>query len=400
MDTTQALLPLPSGLVCEPLLPSIAAQAVEADRTRDVSRAVIDAIKASDLIRLSATPEIGGLGASVTAIAHEFEAVAAACGSTAWCLWNHLCVFHYYVMTLGPDGADTLRGIVRAREWVTYPNGAGSGVTGTLDGDEYVLNGKITFASGARYGEWALVMFREQREAAEPSLHFTVVRLDAPGVSIAATWDGMSVRASATDDVHFAGVRTPASLVRPFERDYVARIRRPEVPVVAHRYREDWVGLAVLWLAAQSVGAGAAALEEAVDEAATRRAIFGLKMAERPGVQFNLGEAAALLAAARATCLAGCNETDARIDSGAIPTEADYLRQLNYAMVSLRLSGEAFQLMLRTLGGNGLRESGSFERRFRDYQAAALHITAHPDRVREMTGRWLLGVDQAETLTT
>jgi hypothetical protein len=56
--------------------------------------------------------------------------------------------------------------------------------------------------------------------------------------------------------------------------------------------------------------------------------------------------------------------------------------------------------MLRTLGGNGLRESGSFERRFRDYQAAALHITAHPDRVREMTGRWLLGVDQAETLTT
>ncbi|MFN0148424.1 MAG: hypothetical protein ACKVT1_18130, partial [Dehalococcoidia bacterium] len=74
------------------------------------------------------------------------------------------------------------------------------------------------------------------------------------------------------------------------------------------------------------------------------------------------------------------------------PTAADHFRQLNYAMASLRLAGEAFQLILRVAGGNGLRESATLERRFRDYQAMALHITAHPDRVRELTGRWLLGV--------
>ena len=49
-------------------------------------------------------------------------------------------------------------------------------------------------------------------------------------------------------------------------------------------------------------------------------------------------------------------------------------------------------LMLRVLGGNGLRESGSFERRWRDYQAMAVHIISHPDRVNEMIGKWLLGV--------
>ena len=59
---------------------------------------------------------------------------------------------------------------------------------------------------------------------------------------------------------------------------------------------------------------------------------------------------------------------------------------------ALRLAGESMQLIVRVLGGNGLRESGSFERRFRDYQAMPLHINAHPDRVSEAYGRHLLGL--------
>jgi alkylation response protein AidB-like acyl-CoA dehydrogenase len=148
----------------------------------------------------------------------------------------------------------------------------------------------------------------------------------------------------------------------------------------------------VLWLAAQATGLAAAALDDAAGQAAGRRAIFGAAMAQRPGVQLNLGEAAALIASARATWLYGCDETDDRIANCVTPTEADRLRQLGYAMVSLRLSGDAMALLLRTLGGNGLRESGGFEARFRDFQAMALHITAHPDRVTEATGRWLLGL--------
>jgi len=43
-------------------------------------------------------------------------------------------------------------------------------------------------------------------------------------------------------------------------------------------------------------------------------------------------------------------------------------------------------------GGNGLREGGSFERRYRDFQAMPLHINAHPDRVSELMGKFLLGL--------
>ena len=85
-----------------PLLPAIAAQARAADETRSVSPAVISALKASDVMRMSAAPEIGGLGSSLVEIGLELEAAAAACASTAWCLWNHLAVFHIFCGLLGP----------------------------------------------------------------------------------------------------------------------------------------------------------------------------------------------------------------------------------------------------------------------------------------------------------
>src|SRR3954447_13045143 len=105
-------------LLCAHLVPLIAAQADDADRTRTVAPEVIAAIKASPLMVMAATPELGGLGSTIGDIARELEAVAAACGSTAWCLWNHLCVFHLYCGLLGPAHADLLRGITQNGEWV------------------------------------------------------------------------------------------------------------------------------------------------------------------------------------------------------------------------------------------------------------------------------------------
>jgi hypothetical protein len=51
------------------------------------------------------------------------------------------------------------------------------------------------------------------------------------------------------------------------------------------------------------------------------------------------------------------------------------------------------RLLLRTLGGTALRESGTFERRWRDLQAMTVHINAHPDRVHVAHGRHLLGLE-------
>ena len=50
------------------------------------------------------------------------------------------------------------------------------------------------------------------------------------------------------------------------------------------------------------------------------------------------------------------------------------------------------RLLVRVMGGNGLREGPDFERRLRDFQAMPLHINAHQDRINEQVGRALLGL--------
>ena len=385
------------ALLCAPILPAIAEQAAQADQTRSVAPHVIAAIKNTDLIRASATRNIGGIEAGIGAIAQELEAVAGACASTAWCLWNHLCVFHFICGQLGPAGSGVLRQIVAQREWVSFPAGAGTGVHGKIDGEDLILNGRASFASGARYGDWAACLFALERSTQQPGekpdLRFTVVRTHAQGVSVDPTWLSMSLRASATDHVNYEAVTVPASLIRPFPIDFRVQFRDADRPMVAHRYREDWTAVSDLWLGAQAVGVAAAALEEACQELSGRIAIFGTKVAERPAVQLNIGQAGAAITSAHAAVLTGCAETDARIEAGIIPTEADYLRQLGYSMTALRLCDDAMRLLLRVQGGNGLREGGSFERRYRDFQAMPLHINAHPDRVAELVGKHLLGVD-------
>ncbi len=376
-------------LICAPLLEAIAAQAETADRTRSVDSSVIAAIKASDLMRLTASRNLGGLATPVATVARELEAVAGACASTAWCLWNHLAVFHFYCGLLGPDHEDLLAEITARGEWVSLPAGAGTSIQGTTDGAEVMVSGDAHFGSGARYGEWVGITFMLDDERIP---RFTIARSAEPGVRIDPTWNGMSLRASATDNLYYEKLRVPADRVVPFVPKYRVKFRDPGYPVIDHRYREDWVGLSDLWLGAMAVGVAQAALDEACAGIQARIAIMGTRMVERPTIHVNLGQAGAAIHSARAIVHEACAETDGRINEAAAPTEDDYLQQLAASMSALRLAGESMQLIVRVLGGNGLRESGSFERRYRDYQAMPLHINAHPDRVSEAYGRHLLGL--------
>jgi alkylation response protein AidB-like acyl-CoA dehydrogenase len=99
-----------------------------------------------------------------------------------------------------------------------------------------------------------------------------------------------------------------------------------------------------------------------------------------------------MVAAAEAVVSVGCAEIDERIVAGVTPSEADYTRQLALSAQAIRLCRDAMDQVLAVLGGNGLRESGSFERRYRDVMAMPLHINAHPDRVYDKVGRLLIGI--------
>ena len=120
---------------------------------------------------------------------------------------------------------------------------------------------------------------------------------------------------------------------------------------------------------------------------------MGTKMVERPTVQVNLGEAMSLIASARAAVTEACNEVDRRIDGRTVPDTADYFRQQAIVSMAVDQLWRAMDLLARVQGGNGLRESGSFERRQRDFRAMPLHINVHRDRITHQVGRLALGID-------
>jgi alkylation response protein AidB-like acyl-CoA dehydrogenase len=373
-----------------PLLGDIAAQAPDADRTRAISTSVIAAIKGNDIMRMSASREIAGLEESIVAIANELRAIAPLCGSTAWCLWNHLCVFHYFAGALGPAHASLLADIVSKREWVCFPAGASTQVTAVDAGAKTTLSGVAAFGSGCRYSEWAgVALIKEGVQLPQ----FTIVDLRNPKVRIDPTWDGSALRASSTDHVHYDGAEVPRDRVVAMPARYRELFRRRDYPVIHPRYREDWVASSVMWLGAMATGVAESSLFDAAHSIRNRIAILGTKMAEKPTIHLNLGRAWALINAATDTVYAAMAETDARIAAHAVPTEGDYFRQTAAGMQAVLLCDDAMKLILRVLGGNGLREGTDFERRYRDFQAMPLHINGHVDRITEQLGRIALGLD-------
>ena len=373
-----------------PLLEMMSAQAAEADRTRSLAPALVATIKKTDLMRMSATPNISGLGATVVAMADELRAAAANCTSTAWCLWNHLCVFHHFAGLLGPENSDMLAEAVSKRQWFCFPAGASSQVAGVIKGESTVLEGVAAFGSGGRYADWAGVVFKAEDEEVP---RFALADLHHPAVRIDPTWDAMSLRASATDHIHYGGIDVPTAGVVPWPPLYRVAFRDPDRPMLHHRYREDWVALSVLWLGAMATGLAEVCLDETALGIRDRIAIFGTKMVDRPTIHVNLGRARALIEAATDTVYAALAETDARIAIEAMPTEGDYFRQTSAGMQAVHLCDEAMKLVLRVLGGNGLREGTAFERRYRDFQAMPLHINGHIDRITEQSGRIQLGLE-------
>ena len=144
---------------------------------------------------------------------------------------------------------------------------------------------------------------------------------------------------------------------------------------------------------AMATGVAEASLDDTAHNIRERIAILGTKMIEKATIHVNLGRARALINAATDTVYAAMAETDARISASVVPTEGDYFRQTAAGMQAVLLCDDAMKLILRVLGGNGLREGSDFERRYRDFQAMPLHINGHIDRITEQLGRISLGLD-------
>jgi alkylation response protein AidB-like acyl-CoA dehydrogenase len=213
------------------------------------------------------------------------------------------------------------------------------------EGGEYVLNGtKQWITNGGEADFYSVIALTDPSKGARGATAF-LVEADRPGLSFGKKEDKLGIRASATREVIFEGVRVPeANRIGREGMGFPLTIRTLERARVA--------------VGAQGVGLAQGALEAAVDYARQRKQ-FGKPIAAFQAVGHMLAEMALKVESARALVYAAART----IDSGA----AEYAMESSLAKVIGSDTAVAVALdAIQVLGGYGYMRDYPVEKMLRD----------------------------------
>jgi alkylation response protein AidB-like acyl-CoA dehydrogenase len=214
----------------------------------------------------------------------------------------------------------------------------------------YVLSGRKVWVANAEAADVAMVFAATSPERAARGVSAFLVPIDAPGVT-RHPCDSLGVRGLGCMDLELNGVRVPET----------ARLGS-----VGH-------GLAIAFraleggriaIAAQALGVGQAALEEALAFARDHEA-FGQPIGQFQAIQFQLADLAADLEAARVLTWRAADQRD----RAARASVEAAMAKLQASEAAHRAADRAMQI----LASAGYRRGSTVERLFRDARAAEIY---------------------------
>ena len=235
--------------------------------------------------------------------------------------------------------------------------GAGSDAGGTtttavLDGDEYVLNGRKCFISGAPMADWAIIFARTDLQSkGSKGISMFIVDMKLSGVSLGAHERKMGINGYPTSDVVLEDVRVPADcLVGPLHKGFA--------------YAMKTLDGGRLGVAAQALGIAQSCLDESVKYAKERKQ-FGRPIADFQGISFMIAEMAADVEAARQLVYHAAVLKDNNQDA----TKACSIAKYFAAEAANRCAYKAVQIH----GGYGYIKEYKVERLYRDARICTIY---------------------------
>ncbi len=235
--------------------------------------------------------------------------------------------------------------------------GAGSDAGGTTttavqDGDDFILNGRKTFISGAPVADWCLVFAKTDPTAkGSRGISMFIVDMKLPGVSCGAHENKMGINGYPTSDVILEDVRVSKDcLVGPLHKGFSIAMKTLDG--------------GRLGMAAQAVGVAQACLDESIKYAKERKQ-FGRPIADFQGISFMIADMATEIAAARELVYNAANLKDANMDATTACSMAKYFA----AEVANRCAYKAVQIH----GGYGYIKEYKVERLYRDARITSIY---------------------------
>ncbi|HST06144.1 MAG TPA: acyl-CoA dehydrogenase family protein [Chloroflexia bacterium] len=223
--------------------------------------------------------------------------------------------------------------------------------TAVREGDEYLLNGKKTFATNSGAADTYVIFVSTNLEAGGRGVTAFIVPRDTPGLTFGDPIQKMGVRTSVQREVHIENVRVPADQ-RLGEEGQGLRIALAALDVGR------------IEIAAQGVGIAQASYDFALNHAKQRQQ-FGTAIGQNQAVSFMLADMHVAVEAARyLTYKAACN-----YDEGKPFAKEAAMAKLLATDTAMRVSTDAVQL----LGGFGVTKASPVERFMRDAKVTQIY---------------------------
>lgn len=235
--------------------------------------------------------------------------------------------------------------------------GAGSDAGGTTtkavaDGDDFIINGRKTFISGAPVSDYAVVYAKtDPTQKGSKGISMFIVDLKLPGVSFGKPEKKMGINGYPTSDIVFDDVRVSKNdLLGPLHNGFSTAMKT--------------LGIGRLGVSAQALGIAQGCLEAAVKHAKEREQ-FGRPLAKFQAISFMLADMATEITLARELIYNTAVEFDAGKDVSAKLSMCKYFT----TEMSNRVAYKAVQIH----GGYGYIKDYPVERMYRDARITTLY---------------------------
>lgn len=375
------------------LRPLLREDAGQADRDRELTQRVIDAITDAGLLKLMVPKRLGGYETDIRTLLDVVGELGRGDLSASWV--SGVLNFTAWQVALLPEQAQrevwednaTARICSVISPAVQYEP-ADRGIT--------ITAGRWPAASGSQVSEWAFLTVPMAFGPEGPEFNAALIPIS--DLTIEDTWFPAGVRGSSSRTLLGADVFVPEHRMMSVKPalDGHRPNTRPDEPL----YASSFAGVAGVATLAPQLGLADAVLELVTEQSQGRMiptaGVFD--QSESPAFQMRVAEASAKIETAWMLARRVADEVDEAAARGDLPDDRSRGRARMFSAWACEMAHDAVESLMSEAGLSSFMDDAPLQRMWRDSSTAARHTAYRLDPVKELYGRIILGKGPGATM--
>jgi 3-hydroxy-9,10-secoandrosta-1,3,5(10)-triene-9,17-dione monooxygenase len=372
----------------EALVPTLLSRAVKTEKLRRLPEETERELHEAGLFRLAQPRRIGGAELDYVALVDIGDILARGDASVAWNVTN--LASHHWMLAMFDEAAQNAvwsenPDALIASSFI-FPAGRATKTEGG-----YTLKGRWPFSSGVGPSGWNMLAGMVAPDGDSAAEH-RIFLVPAHDYKIIDTWTALGLQGTGSHDVAIAEAFVPQHMT--VTAASVAGGSTPGSGInPSPLYQIPVFALFPYVLSGIALGNAQACLDDYLEATRSRAATFNnARLSELQSIQIKIAEASAKIDTARMIMRQACIDAQRDAAAGHIPDILEKNRYRRDGAFAVNLCTEAVSLLFAISGARGLYMSGDIQRRFRDAQAVAAHISFSFDAAGGNYGKVALGL--------